>query len=385
MRDRIIGYDVARALAIIGMVFVNFHVVLQLQGADLHADGVGGWLAHWITGRAAATFVVLAGVGIALLSGRAIIDPSQRPAVRKRLLARAFFLAVIGWPFLIVWEGDILHFYAAYFLAGAFMFHWKIRYHLLFAGILPLLFLLVLPVWERNWDFETLTYNNIWTAQGQLMSLFLNGFHPLIPWLAFLAVGMALGRYLQRSPEKTLWIALPCLAVSALTEWASSIGIAEAVEAGVEAELAKALLGTSSLPPMPQYILGASCFSVALICLGRRIGDKSSNHWIFHPLVCLGQMALTLYVVHFFAGVFPLYVMASENPAVWSLGTCVMATALFCGTGIISATLWKQWLPRGPAEWLMRRFSDFPDQRRWLALTAAAGSMALLVTVTAVI
>jgi uncharacterized membrane protein len=61
---RIIGYDVARALAIFGMVVVNFKVVMAASEAD------PGWLASLVgllEGRAAATFVILAGVGLSLL------------------------------------------------------------------------------------------------------------------------------------------------------------------------------------------------------------------------------------------------------------------------------------------------------------------------------
>ena len=112
---RIEGYDLARALAIIGMVFVNFRVTLMVLGAEVEAGGVTGWFSEWITGRAAATFVVLAGVGIALLTRRAVEDESERVGARRRLGYRALFLAVIGWPFLVVWEGDILHYYAAFF------------------------------------------------------------------------------------------------------------------------------------------------------------------------------------------------------------------------------------------------------------------------------
>ena len=65
---RIIGYDVARAIAILGMVLVNFKIVMW--------DGETGpywlaWLVSLLEGRAAAIFVILAGVGLSLLSQRA--------------------------------------------------------------------------------------------------------------------------------------------------------------------------------------------------------------------------------------------------------------------------------------------------------------------------
>ena len=76
LKNRIIGYDVARALAIFGMVIVNFKIVM---GAEQNGPA---WLIHLaglLDGRAAATFVVLAGVGLSLLSrkGRMSSDPAQ--------------------------------------------------------------------------------------------------------------------------------------------------------------------------------------------------------------------------------------------------------------------------------------------------------------------
>ena len=55
MKNRIIGIDVARALAVIGMIIVNFKVVLGENGLS--------WVklsASAFDGKAAATFVVLA-------------------------------------------------------------------------------------------------------------------------------------------------------------------------------------------------------------------------------------------------------------------------------------------------------------------------------------
>ena len=63
---RVEGYDLARALAIIGMAFVNLRVILQLMGENV--SGTGAWIGNWLMGRASAIFVVLAGVGIALLT-----------------------------------------------------------------------------------------------------------------------------------------------------------------------------------------------------------------------------------------------------------------------------------------------------------------------------
>ena len=64
-QPRVVGFDIARALAVFGMVAVNFKVVMGAgsAGPDWLVGVVG-----LLEGRAAATFVVLAGVGISLMS-----------------------------------------------------------------------------------------------------------------------------------------------------------------------------------------------------------------------------------------------------------------------------------------------------------------------------
>ena len=74
--ERVIGFDLARALAILGMVVVHFSLVMA-------ADRSGpAWLTEvlgFLDGRAAATFVILAGVGVTLMSRRAVLSAGPAP------------------------------------------------------------------------------------------------------------------------------------------------------------------------------------------------------------------------------------------------------------------------------------------------------------------
>ena len=116
---RVIGVDVARAAAVFGMVVVNFKTVMVVESAGPE------WLV-WMTGlldgRAAATFVVLAGVGISLLSRRSRESGALVAVARDRgtLIRRAVFLFLFGLAYTPVWPGDILHFYGVYICVAAF-------------------------------------------------------------------------------------------------------------------------------------------------------------------------------------------------------------------------------------------------------------------------
>lgn len=95
LKQRIIGYDLARALAVFGMVIVNFKIVMSAE------KNGPAWLVSLVgllDGRAAATFVVLAGVGLSLLSqkGHAGKNRDRLAQDRRTLLKRALFLFILG-------------------------------------------------------------------------------------------------------------------------------------------------------------------------------------------------------------------------------------------------------------------------------------------------
>ncbi|MGR3616785.1 MAG: heparan-alpha-glucosaminide N-acetyltransferase domain-containing protein [Paracoccaceae bacterium] len=99
--DRLQGLDAARFLAFCGMVLVNFRIAANVTP-------MGDWpslITSMLEGRAAALFVVLAGIGIAL----------ARPSAAL-MLRRGVFLFVLGLANLTIFDADILHFYGVYFL-----------------------------------------------------------------------------------------------------------------------------------------------------------------------------------------------------------------------------------------------------------------------------
>ena len=111
--NRIEGYDVARALAVFGMVLVNYK---STMGSEyLGPEKLVGILS-FLDGRAAALFVVLAGIGISLLTrqARETGDVAALTTHRRTLLSRAFFFFVVGLVYWPIWPADILHFYGAY-------------------------------------------------------------------------------------------------------------------------------------------------------------------------------------------------------------------------------------------------------------------------------
>jgi uncharacterized protein len=352
---RIEGFDLARALAFLGMVFVNFRVALA---ADEGSESWLAWLDTRLDGRASATFVILAGVGLSLLSRRARErgDAEALASVRRTLYRRAVFLFVVGLLYWSIWPADILHYYGIFLAIGVLLLNAPDARLLGLALGLIVLFavLLVLGVdYSSGWDWRTLTYRGFWTPQGFVRNLIFNGFHPVIPWLAFLLLGMWLGRCDLRTPEVSRRLLLTGFAVAVASEAVSRLLVAVA-SPRLGPEDATAVFGTAPMPPMPLYMLAASGTSIVVIVLCVHVAERFAGARWLAPLVATGQLALTLYVAHVVIGLGPLEVL---EPGRRSVAFCVVWSAVFCVSAVGFSHLWRRRFSRGPLEMVMRWFA----------------------------
>ena len=191
---RLEAYDIARGLAFLGMVIVNYRILLSGL-SPVGPDWLNS-LTGVFTGRAAALFVVVAGAGISLMASRAKEKEAGLAAFRFILCKRALFLVVLGYGWVGIWPADILHFYGFYFLFAAAFVSLPGIWLWVFTGTsvagFTMLYLVV-GFWD-DWNLETLEYRNFWEPWQLVKNLVFNGFHPLLPWLGFLFAGMWLGR-----------------------------------------------------------------------------------------------------------------------------------------------------------------------------------------------
>lgn len=367
---RIEGYDLARAAAIFGMVVVNFSLVMT--GAEWGREAPGGdtglaRIASLLEGRAAALFVVLAGIGLALGARRALAsgDPAALLAARKTLWKRSAFLFVFGLAFSAVWPADILHFYGWYLGLGALALAWPGRRLFGAAAGLAAAFVVLLLVgdYEAGWDFETITYTDFWTPAGQMRHLFFNGFHPVVPWLAFLLLGIWLGRrdLADRAVRRRVFAV--GVAVAALAETASALLLRQfaAGLTGEDAEIAAAVLGTSPMPPMPLYLLASAGTAVAVLALAVGVSAspfarRSAARPIHDALAAAGRLSLTVYVAHVLLGMGTLEALGRLDGG-QSLESALAASALFYLLAVLFAVLWTKKFRRGPLEAALRRLA----------------------------
>lgn len=348
---RIIGFDVARAFAILGMVIVNFNIVMNPDGGSELLKTIAGLF----EGRAVALFIVLAGIGITLLTRRAIASADSEKIAEKRrnLLKRALFLFVVGLLYSPIWPADILHFYGVYLLIGTMLLLASDRQLLLAAvgAIGMFIVLLVVFDYEAGWNFDTLDYVDFWTPVGMLRHLFFNGFHPVFPWVAFLLIGMWLGRQDLNNQQLRQKLLIGAATIALITEALSTFLINQF---STDSDLAL-FFDTAPLPPMPLYIIAGAATAIVIIILCLMLTENTAQR-LWFPLVATGQLALTLYVAHVIIG------MGTLEEIGWFEGANIeqvfIATLTFYMASIIFATLWRSRYQRGPLEAVMRRLTD---------------------------
>jgi uncharacterized membrane protein YeiB len=339
------------------MVFVNFRITIAEESAGpLWLT----WLVTRLDGRASATFVVIAGAGLSLISRRAREsgDRAALAAVRRSLLRRAAILFVIGLLYWPIWPADILHYYGVYIALGSLLLDapggrlWALAGGLVAAFALLLIFG---PDYGNGWDFRTLTYHGFWTPRGFVRNLLYNGFHPVIPWLAFLLAGMWLGR--REVDDLAGWRRVLAwgVGVAACAEIASRLLVrAAAPRLGIED--AVAVLGTGSMPPMPLYMAAATGTAFAVVALSVLVAHRSAGARWLAPMVATGQMALTLYVAHVVIGLGALEALGLLEGR-RSVAFSVAWSASFCVAAVVFAFLWRRRFSRGPLELVLRRLA----------------------------
>ncbi|MEO0324510.1 MAG: DUF418 domain-containing protein [Myxococcota bacterium] len=344
---RLQGLDVARALAIFGMVVVNVEV--SLGGAE-RDPGLLADLSALLRGRAAATFVVLAGVGISLLGERARLQggPRDRRRVRRLLAARGAFLFGLGLALMAVgWWPDILHFYGFYLAFAAWLFDAAARTLRRAAFVCVALFYAALPLYERGWVEGSLEYADVWTPLGFAHNTFLNGLHPVFPWFVFIVWGLWLGRQDLRDRRVLRRMVLGGCGVAVATELACG-----ALEPWAGPELAP-LVATDMLPPGLPYLLAAGGAATALIGACSWATQRVPNARLWAALGPFGRHALTWYVGHVLLLIFPLVAAGADTHGgiklVWGVALAFSA-ATMAASGI-----WARRHARGPLSALMRR------------------------------
>lgn len=354
--DRIVDLDVLRAVALIGVVTMNYHGYLTIQRYDPNDSFVHRLFDPWngpLSTRFAATFVTVAGMSVTLMTNRSRTGGDQAAigADRWRLARRGLLLLCVGYVLDWIWPGTILYFYGAYFITAALLFTLRARWLVLLGTVSALG-----AAGVQWWDFERSQDGRpLWWLLGSsprsprslLFDTFLNGTHPLFPWLAFLCAGMVVGRALPLCTRVRVRLILVGVVMVAATYLLRHL-FAD------RSSLSSRLFATDPFSRSLNYVvcaLGSSIVAVAGIgWLASRTRDARVTGW----LAIAGRSTLTLYVLH--AVVFNLIV----NVWHWIEPTGLDTALLFAGgywlVAITAAVLWNRRWGMAPLERFYRAF-----------------------------
>lgn len=348
---RLAGVDVARAVALLGMVTVHFGPSREV------GDGVAAFVYHSFYGKASVLFALVAGIGVGLMAARSPVR-----TVRARLVYRATWLVPLG---LALQELDhpvavILQYYGVYFL-GAIPFVGRRRSTLLVGSIVSLLAGSGIVLWALVRRPDWMVRLDGHTPPDPLGDLVLGGYYPALTWVPVVVVGMWLATMDLQARRVRIALVVGGAAALAATRW---IGVAAA--GALDADVSRGAWGwglaVTGHSEMPLAVIGAVGFAAAVVGVGLVLADAAPR--TTYPLAALGRLALTVYVGHLL-----VYAWVPDLFPAETVAQGITHVAWFGVVTAAGAGLWLWWLPRGPLEAVVR----WPWQRVLAPLVRTLG------------
>lgn len=375
---RLHGIDAARGLALLGMMATHL-----LPTFESDASLTPTWIGLTFSGRAAALFAVLAGVGLALSTGKH--RPVQGPdlgAARRGIALRALVIAAVGLTLggLEVNLAIILVHYAVLFLCVLPFLGMGLKRLCAWAGgwILgsPVLAYLIRPWLLAAEPPLKLGHNPSWEDLGTpsrlLADLFFTGYYPVFQWLSYLLVGLVVGRLVLGRAMLPLFLLVAgsvvavlakTLGVTAMESWGGRQALEEVLNSPgypLDSVLQVNLTGipqegswwwlASAAPHSGTTLDLLHTSGVAVAVIGACLLLGRLAEWVdldlLLPLRGAGAMTLTLYTIHVWV-VSGFYL--KPLPSGWTEdGMYFVQAAAAVVVGIVFVLL--KW--RGPLEWL---------------------------------
>lgn len=337
---RVSGIDLARALAIIGMVAVHI-------SPDGTGESGGFEVLAVPQGRSAILFGLLAGVGVSLLASSRTASTSR---ARRILLWRTVVLFPLGLALQLLDHEAfvILADYSLLFVVAMVVLRWSDRALLILGAVSFTLGTVVYRLgqlaWPETFELGPAAFGD---PPGEIVqSLVVSGPYPLITWLAPFAVGIWLGRRDLSSPfvRRRMMIVGGVLAISMpLASW----GVA-ALAGGVDAGVGWwQLLEDAPHTQTPVWLLSATGSAVLVLGVSLWVADLRPREAA--PLVVAGQHAFTWYVAHLLILHFQPSLLLHDTTLA-NLAAVAGFTIVMCAGSMAWSTKFK----RGPLEYTLR-------------------------------
>ncbi|MER5733847.1 DUF418 domain-containing protein [Streptomyces sp. NPDC002138] len=367
---RLVGVDLARALAVFGMYIVHIGPALSAT------DGVGSWVRYLAEGHSSVLFATLAGFSLMLIAGRR--EPKTGLAgrqARARIAIRAVVLLALGTLLAVEYGGVIiLGFYGVYFLLALPLVRLRARTLAIVAAglalVMPQLAFVLNAVLSDSVQQSVNAHDPLKAlSEVGVLDLLLTGFYPAITWISFVVAGMALARLdltaavvQRRVAALGASLAVGAYGLSLLLVGKDALR-STAEDGASSAGSGASSLGSGAMPPelSPSQLLSASPHSGTTLDIIGSVGvallvivgatvlmDRLPRlRRLAKPVIAVGAMSLTAYVGHFVVQS-ALGVPAGESsPASWA------PVLAFILGAIVFAALWSRFFRRGPLESLL--------------------------------
>ena len=368
---RLVGVDLARALAVFGMYVVHI-------GPPLSAtDGVASWVRYMADGHSSVLFATLAGFSLMLIAGRR--EPKTGLAgrqARARIAIRAVVLLALGTAMAMEYGGVIiLGFYGVYFLLALPLVRLRARTLAIIAAALALVTpqlsfalssLLTQPVQQSINAYDPLHR----LSDVGVLDLLFTGFYPTITWIPFVIAGMALAR-LDLSQAAVQWRLAALGAALTVAAYGMSLLLAGKDALRSTAEDGSSSGGSGSMPldsgalePQASSLLTAGPHSgttfdiigsvgvAILVIVGATVAmDRLPRlRRLATPVVAVGTMSLTAYVGHF---VIQSFLPGPGPESAHTTEQSWVPVLMFVLGAIVFAAIWSRFFRRGPLEYLL--------------------------------
>lgn len=331
---RLVGIDLARGLAVLGMLAAHLLTIDPLV-----LDDPSTWL-DIVNGRSSILFATLAGVSIALVTG------GSRPpegAARSRAAARLALRGALLWGIgiLLVMTGVPVY---VILPAYALLFALSLPFLGLRAGNLFLAAALVAVV--MPWVYPFLDAAPIWSGRaGEDLQALVGWAYPFPVWIAFLLAGMGVGRLDLRRLGVQAALTVVGGAVAAC-----GYGVAIATAATVaEAGPYLAAVWTAEAHSSGLWeVVGSGGFAVAMIGLCLLV-CRTLLRWVAIPLRAVGSMPLTAYVLQIVVWAVFAAVLLGDTSDLSGVRDAGLFLPLTLGI-VVGCTAWALSWGRGPLE-----------------------------------
>lgn len=353
-KTRYESLDIARGLAVIGMIYMHFVPTHPDQGG---IAAIAAELAIFLEGKAAALFCLLAGMTWELQSTKVSPKDSSMTVPyssgsRGYLLRRALTLAIAGVIFhAYVWSTEILVPLALMMLIATFLVPNGTRARLLTAA-LCIAWIPIVPMYlghyiETDWNVDGGHLADSTFGWVTLRYLLFDGNYPLVPWLAFPLLGMVIMAKHRDGPRPIrVWFA-PALAMTVLLQF-------YAIWAWANMDALEALtpyLASTWLPTTVPFLLTAGSSALVIVSgaswlwgAPRQTESRAPFRW----LGLLGRNSLTHYFSHLCFVYVPLAALLGNDD--WSVAIGLGAFTSYLAIAIPLTVLWFRRNHRGPVE-----------------------------------